>query len=93
MKTFIFTLIAMTSFSLLAKTPIYECNQSVFYRTQIKFIEFFPERDQNSINLLETRLDQQNLQVNIYQSEKIEIATKYEVPSCKIRSIDINVQN
>ncbi len=93
MKTFIFTLIAMTSFSLLAKTPIYECNQSVFYRTQIKFIEFFPERDQNSINLLETRLDQQNLQVNIYQSEKIEIVTKYEVPSCKIRSIDINVQN
>jgi len=88
-KTILVCLMALFSLSIFARVPITECNQSVFYRTQMKL-----EEHQNIVfNLVETRLDQDNLQVNIYLGEKIEIWTKYEVPTCKIRSIDIKILN
>jgi len=90
MKMIIFLLIHSVAN---AQLPIYECNQSVFYRTQIRISELYPDRSDNNLSLIETRIDQQNLQINIYQNEKMEVVTKYEVPSCKIRSIDINMQN
>jgi hypothetical protein len=70
-------LLLFISTTIFAQTPIYECNQSVFYRTQIRVLEIFPDRTEKTINLLETKLDQQNLQINIYQSDRIEIVTKY----------------
>ena len=76
-----------------AQLPIYECNLSVFYRTQIRISELYPDRSDSNLTLIEMRIDQQNLQINLYQNEKMEVLTKYEVPSCKIRSIEILKQN
>ncbi len=47
----------------------------------------------NSIMYESTIAEEQNLQVNNYSNDKIEIKTKYEVPSCKIRKIEIKIRN